>query len=127
MIRLIDASWSMDRHIDKIDPFLELPGENYVFRMDVEKLEEPLEFYGRSAVYDCFTDFSTLLLKKYEPSTLTVFTDGDDTGSTYSNLGTCRMHLRALEKDGWTVQFPIKNPFALEKSCSYNIWSCSRR
>ena len=105
----------MDRHIDKIDPFLELPGENYVFRMDVEKLEEPLEFYGRSAVYDCFTDFSTL------------FTDGDDTGSTYSNLGTCRMHLRALEKDGWTVQFPIKNPFALEKSCSYNIWSCSRR
>ena len=124
---LIDASWSMDRYAEKIDRYLELPGKKFVFRTDFEKLDEPLEFYGRSAVYDCFARFSAMLLKDYDPDTLVVITDGDDTGSIFSNQGTCRMHLRALEKEGWTVRFPVKNPFELERTCSYNIWSCSRR
>ena len=124
---LIDASWSMDQYAEKIDRYLELPGKRFVFRTDFEKLDEPLEFYGRSAVYDCFARFSAMLLKNHDPDTLLVITDGDDTGSTFSNQGTCRMHLRALEKEGWTVRFPVKNPFELERTCSYNIWSCSRR
>jgi hypothetical protein len=123
---LIDASWSMDHYAEKIDRYLELPGRKYVFRTDFEKLEEPLEFYGRSAIYDCFCRFCGLLTDK-DPSTLIVLTDGEDNGSVFANLGTMRMHLRSLEKDGWIVEFPIKAPVELERTCSYNVWSCSKR
>ena len=122
---LIDASWSMEKYADIIDRYLELPGHKYIFRTEFEKLVEPLEYYGRSAVYDCFVQFASLLLKR-DPDTLVVFTDCDDTGSTFATKGTFKLHLRALEKEGWNVKFPIKGPQE-DRSCSYNPFSCSRR
>jgi len=122
---LIDASWSMEQYAEIIDRYLELPGQKYIFRTEFEKLDEPLEYYGRSAIFDCFVQFSNFLLK-HEPDTLIVFTDYDDTGSTFASRGTLKLHLRALEKEGWNVRFPIKGPNE-ERVCTYNPFSCSRR
>ena len=112
---LIDASWSMDRYIEIISGYLARPGKKWVFRKTLEKIspfdEEPFEIYGASSLYDSFANLAMQLLKEETPGVLTVLTDGDDTASIFATRDSCRGYRYALEKAGWTLMFPIVNPF----------------
>lgn len=119
---LIDASWSMDVYLPEIQEALQRPGRKFLFRDDIEEIHGEFEIYGRSAVWDCVTRFATRLLRE-KPGRLTILTDWSDNVSFRETEKSC---IKLLETLDWDTDFPIKGP-KLERACSYNIWSCSKR